>query len=117
MPTPDFYLKKGDTASTISSVLRDDNGSPVDIQGAIIYFRMAPISGSGTPALNVTASNDQNGDGTDGTMGKVSYTWQEGDTGAAGLFLAEWMVDWAAAGNQHFPNSGYVLVQISEVVL
>ena len=116
MPEPDFFIKEGDTASIITSTLRDDDLAAVDIQGATVRFHLAPISGSGTPVLNAAAVNDQVGSGTDGSKGKVSYAWVAGNTGFAGLYLGEWEVTYAGGKVQSFPNSSYILVRIKKQV-
>ena len=116
-PVPDFFLKAGDTASTISATLQDDNGDAVDLQNADVEFHMVPISGSGSPALTDTASNDQNGTGGDGSKGQVSYSWQAGDSDVSGWYIGEWQVTYADTSVQTFPNAGSILIQISPVVL
>lgn len=112
MPEPQFFMKRGDTASAIASTLEDGNQNPVDIQGANIRFKMQPIAG-GPLAIDDDALNTQNGDGTDGTMGQVQYEWP-GAAGDAGLYMAEWEVTYAGGAVQSFPNGGYLFIRISE---
>ncbi len=113
MPEPDFFLRVGDTTSIIRTTLEDSTGASVNIQGATVKFRVAPINGSGTPVINTAASNDQNTDGSDGSKGKVSFAWIAGTTSFAGLYLADWQVTYSGGGIQTFPNDGYILVRIS----
>lgn len=117
MPEPDFFLKVGDTSSVIYSTLTDADGTAVDIQGADVQFKLAPIDGSGTPAIDAVASNDQVGDGTDGSMGNVSYAWTGDQTSVAGWYLGEWEVTYASSAVQTFPNGGYILVAVQGTVL
>lgn len=117
MPQADFYLKRGDTASSMYATLTDSAGAAVDIQGAIVYFRMKPIASSGTATFNRQATVLQVSNGQDGSKGKVRVDWQDGDTDTGGLYIGEWLVNYAGGSDQHFPNDGYVLVQINEVVL
>ncbi len=113
MPEADFFLRVGDTTSIIRTTLEDSTGAAVNIQGATVRFRVAPINGSGTPVIDAAASNDQNTDGSDGSKGKVSYAWGAGTTNTAGLFLADWRVTYSGGGIQTFPNDGYILVRVS----
>ena len=40
MPEPEFFLKLGDTASTITANLENSGGTAVDIQGASVRFKL-----------------------------------------------------------------------------
>jgi len=73
---------------------------------------MTPIAG-GDPKVTEDADVDQNGDGTDGTRGYVSYQWAADDTDTAGLFLSVWRVTFSGGEIQSYPNGGYVLVRIT----
>jgi len=115
VPRPDFYLKTGDTDSEMTAVLRDAAYEPVNIENATVKFQAVPIDG-GFPIVDSEAMVEQNGDGTDGTMGLVRYVWQAGETDDAGLFLGEWRVVFADTSVQSFPNAGYILIQINESV-
>lgn len=114
----DFTLNQGDTASAIFETLEDENGDPVDIQGAGVKLTVTPIRG-GTPIINdKTANNLQVGDGTDGTRGQVSYgegaaPYAAGETTTAGDFLYLWKVTYAGGAIQSFPNDGYRLLTIT----
>src|SRR5581483_3923985 len=108
----DFTLREGDTASPITATLTDSDGDPVDIAGATIAFLMFPVSG-GEAKFAAAATNNQNGDGSDGSKGTVSYQWVSGDTDTAGSFLASWTVTFAGGEIQTYPNNGYTLVTVS----
>lgn len=111
MPVADFTIKQGDTSSAIYATLENSGGTAVDIQGAAVSFKMAPING-GTVTVSAAASNLQNGDGSDGSRGDVSYTWSS-SLGTAGFYLAEWQVTYAGGAVQTFPNDSYVLVNVA----
>lgn len=112
MPEPDFSLKRGDTSSPILSTLEDANGVPVDILGASIRFKMAPIAG-GALTIDAVATNAQSGAGgtSNPTTGQVAYSWGT-HAGTVALYLAEWEVTYAGGSVQSFPNSGYILVNV-----
>lgn len=113
MPAADFYIGQNDHGESLSDTLEDSTGAPVDISGATITLTVAPLAG-GSPILNaVAASNDQNGNGSDGSKGKVHYVWQAADTAAAGLYLGRWTVTYAGGQVQSFPNGGYILIEIT----
>lgn len=115
MARPDFYLKAGDTDSVMSAVLRDANYEAVDIQGATVEFILRALAG-GPALIHRSASVEQSGDGTDGSMGAVEFVWQTGETNTSGLFLGEWRVTFADSSVQTYPNVGYILVLISEAL-
>ncbi len=114
MPEADWYMKTGDTAPSIIETLEDDTGTAVDLTNATIAFHMSNIAGG--LALSAAAQNNQVGDGSDGSIGRVSYDWQAGDTATAGLYLAEWQVTFQGGEIETFPNGGYTLVRISSEV-
>lgn len=112
MPNDEFLLRQNDTASAITVTLTDEDGNPVDIAGATVTFRMTPVGG-GTAKVDAAAVNDQNGDGSDGSKGDVSYAWLAADTDTAGLFLGSWVVTFAGGAVQTYPNGGYVLIRVT----
>jgi len=102
----DFTLKEGDTAPAIQATLYDINGNPVNLTGATVKFRMRPWNGG---ALIVDADATIVGDSTNGV---VEYQWVEADTDDPGEYAAEWVVDWALAGEQTWPSDGYAKIEI-----
>jgi hypothetical protein len=115
MPDPDFFIKRGDTASRIQATLENSGGTPVSIQGANVVWKMAPISG-GSLTVSAAAIIDQQGDGsgTAGAMGQVHYNWATADLAASGLYLGEWEVTFASGAVQTFPNGDQIRVAINQ---
>ncbi len=112
IPEPDFSIKTGDTASSIYATLEDATGTPVDIQGASVMFKMGPISG-GTLSVAGAGTVLQVGAGTlDGSTGDVIYNWSSAP-GTAGLYVSEWEVTFVSGAVQTFPNDGYNLVKVT----
>lgn len=107
----DFWLKAGDLVPSITSTLVDANGNPIDIHDADVTFVMRLMDSDGDAVLEEVATNAQNGDGTDGSMGDVRYDWQEGQTDIPGGYEAEWRVAFAD-GQGSMPNNKYVTVAI-----
>ncbi len=112
MPEPDFQIKRGDTSSPLFVTLEDENGDAVDIENAVVRFRMGPIDG-GDLVISDEAVNLQNGDGSDGTLGEVTYTWIL-QASEAGFYLGEMEVTYVSGDVQTFPNSGYILINVLE---
>lgn len=114
-PEADFLIRAGDTVSVIQQTLEDENGAPVDLTGAQVRFRLAPITGSGTSVLDAAATVVQTGSPPNFTnKGVVKYTWVAGNTAVAGLYLAEWEVTFSGGGVGTYPNGGYVLIRMTE---
>lgn len=115
IPSPDFSIKTGDSAPRINATLQNSGGTAVDIQGATVVFKAAPISG-GTTIVAGTVTIDQVTDGSDGTLGMVHYNWTSTDTrtAGAGLFLGEFETVFAGGGGtETFPNSGFISILIT----
>ena len=112
MPDADYYIRQGDTGITIADVLKDATGAAVNIANATVSFLLMPIHG-GAPLVSAAASNDQVGDGSDGTKGNVSYTWGTVATSVTGYFLGTWIVTYQSQAVQSFPNDGFILVFLS----
>jgi hypothetical protein len=109
---PDFTIGQGDTASILTDTLEDQDGNPVDISGATVAFKMRKLDAT-TPTVNAAASNKQNGDGTDGSKGKVSYTWGNVDTAVPGSYVGQWVVTYSSGKVQTFPNWTYISILIT----
>lgn len=110
MPDADFVVFQGDTASVLERTLLDDDGAPVDIELADVQFVLVPMDG-GDPTIDAEAFNDQVGDGSDGSKGKVSYPWQTGDTDESGWYDARFVVTFGSGGEiQTYPNVGAIRV-------
>lgn len=116
MPEADFLIKKGDTSSSISATLQNSGGTAVDIQNAVVRWKVMPLAG-GTVTINDAATNAQVGAGgtANATTGDVSYSWGT-VIPTAGRYLGEWEVTYAGGPVQTFPNDGYVIVDVLEDV-
>jgi hypothetical protein len=114
----EFFIKAGDDLPRIETTLTDGNNVPVDIAQADVYLSLRTIGDPDTATDGVlvldavAASNDQVGDGTDGTMGQAHYDWELGDTDIAEGYLAEWKVVFALGGIMTFPNNNFDLLAI-----
>lgn len=102
----DFTIKSGDTAPALTATLYDGT-TPLNLTGASVTLRMRAVGFAlpvldDVPAVIVAPPED----------GKVSYSWQTGDTDEPGDFEVEWTVTFAGGAVQTFPTAGYTEVQI-----
>lgn len=109
----DFYLRAGDTSSVLNDTLKDASGAAVDIASATITFTLTPLKGGAAVVSAQPATNLQVGDGSDGSKGKVRYTWVAPQTNTPGDYLGSFKVVFAGGAIQTFPNAGYILVTIT----
>lgn len=105
---PDFILKDGDRLPVLSTQLLYSNGLPISLVGASeIRFRMRRVDALTNQIdtiLNITVD--------DATNGKVTYSWQAGDTDTAGDYLCEFQVKDSTGRPVTVPNETYIHVAI-----
>lgn len=117
MAANDIEMKVGDTAPTVFGTLKDATDAPVDIAGATLRFLIGTKPKGATPAQTVVdaeATNMQVNDGSDGSKGKWSYAWQDGDVAEKGQFFAEIEVTFAAGKVQTYPTVSYLSVNFTD---
>jgi hypothetical protein len=102
-----MQMTVNDTAPSAQGTLK--SGRPkkvaVDIQGATVKFHMTDAANE--LKVNAAANNDQVGDGSDGSKGKVSYDWDPADVDTEGVYKAEWEVTYTDGTIQTFPTPGF----------
>src|SRR5690606_16671584 len=74
-----FHLKTGDTLPVLEAQLFAPDGTPLNLQGMQVRFRMGSYVDA--PAEIV-----------DGSEGRVRYRWRPGDTDVPGTHKAEFVV-------------------------
>jgi len=107
----DFHLKRNDLSPALKYQCQDEDNSPVDItQNNEVRFIMESLQG------NIIVEDDTSGSVTvvDSSEGIVKYEWQEGDTEKAGIFKAEWEVEYSDGKPETFPNYGKLIILIEE---
>ena len=100
-----MQMTQNDTAPSAQATLKA--GKPkaaVDIQSATVRFHM--VDAAEKLKINAVANNDQVGDGSDGSKGKVSYDWTPGDTDTEGKYKAHWEITYTDSKIQTFPTPG-----------
>lgn len=107
--TPDFFLAVGDLLPVFTFEATYADGTPVNLTGCTVTFRMFK-SGSSTAKIDnasrVTITSPASGLGY--------YTWATGDTDTAGDYLVRLKVVTAGGLPIHVPNTGFSNVQISD---
>ena len=107
-----FYIKQGDTGPALVATLKDADGTPVSLAGiSAVRFHMSKLDG--TAVLNQLATADPN---QMTNPGKVTYDWQDGDTDAAGMFVAEFEVDFGGGLVETFPNDSDLQIVVTREV-
>ena len=104
-----FWLKSGDLKPSITAVLTDSNGDPVDINGAEVTFVVSDAF-SRLPLFQALAENDQSGPTTN--VGEVHYDWVLGDTDIPGSYRCEFSVSFADDTIGTFPNDDTIDLEI-----
>lgn len=102
-----FQLKPGDRKYAIKYQLSDYASGSGLLTGASVKFQMMNAAGTTViDAAGVILDAD----------GIVAYEWQDGDTDTEGLYRAEFKVTFSDGLVQHYPSSGFILVQIGQDV-
>lgn len=104
--TETFYLKRGDTSPSIRISIEP---ATITLIGAEVSFQMRARGGNLVTDAPAVIENFV------GTP-TIRYDWHPADTAAAGLFEAEVRVRYNTGLIETFPNSGFILIRISEDV-
>lgn len=102
----DFTVKQNDTSPTISVVLKGANGSPIDLTGATVVFKMGKSSGLLKVNETLVLSSP--------SSGRVTYDWAEGDTDTSGTYFGEFEVTYYNGKKETFPNTTPFTIAIKE---
>ena len=100
-------FEKGDTKPPLKVQATDFEGDPIDVSGAMLYFNMFDRSGE------IVVDGGAVSLVTDGTDGKIQYSWQDGDTDETGVYKAEFVAEYSD-GVLTIPNDGFIDVRINE---
>ena len=107
-----FYIKQGDTGPALVVTLKDATGAAVSLAGiSAVRFHMSKLDGTTIVDQLATAAPDQTA-----TKGKVTYDWQDGDTDLAGIFAAEFEVDFGGGLVETFPNDSDLQIVVTRQV-
>ena len=87
---PTFFV--GNLSPSITEQVTS-NGTPVDLTGASVRFRMRPM-GSSTMKVDAAATI------VTPSQGQLQYDWQAADVDTAGIYLAWWVVTFPSGKKQ-----------------
>lgn len=104
----DSWMKAHDTAPVLSTILKGSDGQPADIADADVRVHVQVIHGD--TIVDDDATNDQVGDGGDGTKGAASYEFPDGLD--AGGYRYEWEVTYDGGEVETFPNDGWLYLAV-----
>lgn len=103
-------MGQGDRRPPLIRTLTDADGNPISLAlAAAVRFHMWRASTNRALVLDAAATPDPD---QVTNPGKVSYSWVTGDTGAPGVYFAEWEVDWGAGIKETYPNHEDLTVEI-----
>jgi len=104
----DYSIKAGDTYPLLKATLKAD-GAPVDLTGATVTFN-ARDANSGTVIVSGASAAFE----TDGSDGKVKFTFSAAQTATAGTYQGEFVVDFGGGSIGTFPSASYIPFTITE---
>lgn len=109
------YLKTGDTRTPVAATLKTPKGALVNLEGADVRFCMAPTRRNYLSQIstNGAALIDREATILDAAAGRIAFVFEDGETDHAGTFHGEFKVTYPDGRLERFPNSGYILIQIS----
>lgn len=103
----DFYIKRNDTEPSISSILKNSDGAPVDLAGATVKFYMRAVGGT---AAKVSAAATV----VDASAGSVKYQLTVGDSDTAGNYYGEFEVTFSDGKIETYPADTYLQIEVIE---
>lgn len=98
------YIKTGATNPALTATLQDASGA-VDLSTSTAKTVDLTLA-DGTSVRTAAAVSFV----TDGTDGRVTYAWQEGDTDVAGELRCEFNITWGDGTITVFPDDGYGII-------
>jgi hypothetical protein len=100
-----FYIKEGDRLPSLTSILKDGDGSVIDLSSASVSFYMK-LPNSTALKVSSTATIDSSSEG------QVTYAWSTVDTDTAGDYVAEFEITFSGGLRQSVPNDNEIQVHI-----
>ena len=111
MPHSQFDIMEDDTDPAIEGICRDGRGSPVNLTGASVTFKMRLA-----PAGAVKIAAGVMGAVGDATLGRQKYAWTASDMDTPGAYEAQVKVVFSNGKIRTFPPAGYVTVNEGDAI-
>ena len=106
-----YKIKKGTAIPSLRAVIKDSAGTPINLTGTTVTFRMRLASGpAGVYAVNRVMAFTTNG--SDGSV-EIFFTALE--TAVVGSYMGEFVINWAGS-LQIVPNDDYAQIAIVETL-
>lgn len=99
-----FHIKQGDTFPPLRYTLADASGTPLNLAGASVTFRMGYVPHDPIITGEVDLLDEANG--------IVEYVWEDGDTDNAGHFRGEFVASLPNGKQLTIPNHKYIPIII-----
>lgn len=99
-----FPIKQNDRLPYIEATLSDSGGNLTTLAGTTVYFVMKNAKTGAVAVRGLCVI-------VDATAKKVRYEWAVGDTAVAGVYRAEFEVNFAGRP-WTFPQPGYLIVNV-----
>lgn len=99
MSIQEYTIGEGDVGLDMDYVLKDADGTAVDVTGATIVFSMYNRA-TGRPKVNNQSVTIRTA-----VSGQVRYTWQAGETDTPGVYVGKTVVTFGSGEKQTFPNA------------
>lgn len=107
-PTPsDFFIKRGDRLPTLARQLLWNDGTPINLTGCTVRWKMARKS-DGAVVVDAAAAIVSAADG------RVQYEWVAPDTDDSGHFEGEWRVTYPDGKTLTVPTTNFVGVHVQK---
>lgn len=97
-------IKQGDTRHAIQAILKDVNGSVVDLSQATVKFVM------GKRGATVFMADAQQTE----VAGEVWYVFNPGETDVPGFYSCEFAVTYVDGKSEIFPHKGSIPLRINQ---
>jgi hypothetical protein len=108
-------MVQGDEAP-LELTLTDSAGVPIGLAGAAVTFSMEPVAGSaGAEATGPAEVVDESSAPGDADYGRVRYAWATADVATAGVYRAQFRVEFVDAPPVTFPTGYIEIVMLRRV--
>lgn len=111
MPHSQFEIMEDDTDPAIEGICEDGVGSPVNLTGATVTFKMRLA-----PAGDVKIAAGVMGAVGNATLGRQKYSWVAADTDTPGTYEAQVKAVFSNGAIRTFPPKGYIIVEIEDAI-
>lgn len=110
--THEFEIKAGNTLPSLSTVLLDGYGKPVNLTDAVSVTLSMKLAGH----PRTVVIDEQPAAFSPSPSGAVTYSWGANDTAVPGVYEIEWDVSWGLGLKATFPSHGFDKVRVGPAI-